>query len=485
MSDKKHIDRLFQERLKDLDVTPSPEVWSGIEAKLKEQNKPKRVIPIWWRASGVAALLLLFLALANFIFNPNSTAPNPSSIIVESPVSKSIENQNETTITSTDEADSIISKTKQDTLAAEEKSSATQIANQTEKESTSNLNKKTTLQHSNVSTLASNHTDKISKSEESVTNNAVVSQENKFSEVQTQGNTSKTELNESLLIPKDSKVALNEKGKSNETTSNSNSKLDTLSIESAIAATKAIPKVDQKSKKWNIQPNVAPVFYSSTGNGSHLDDQFINNDRSGEVNTSYGVAVGYALNNKLKIRSGVNNLKLSFNTNDVLLVLSPGGDSRDSPSLTNVSTAKQAENITFLSGSKDVSAQSDFVLNTNESNAINQNISYFEVPLELEYNILNKRFGINLIGGFSTFILDNNTIYSEGNNNRTLIGEATNINDISFSTNFGIGFDYNFSKRFNFNLEPTFKYQLNAYNNVYGNFKPYIIGVYTGFSYKF
>ena len=36
-----------------------------------------------------------------------------------------------------------------------------------------------------------------------------------------------------------------------------------------------------------------------------------------------------------------------------------------------------------------------------------------------------------------------------------------------------------------FNLEPTFKYQLNAYDNTSGNFNPYIIGVYTGFSYKF
>ena len=67
----------------------------------------------------------------------------------------------------------------------------------------------------------------------------------------------------------------------------------------------------------------------------------------------------------------------------------------------------------------------------------------------------------------------------------THIGEANNINQISYSTNIGLGFNYNISKSFNFNFEPTFKYQLNAFSNDSGNFKPYIIGVYTGFSFKF
>mgnify|MGYP000353444670 CR=1 FL=1 len=45
--------------------------------------------------------------------------------------------------------------------------------------------------------------------------------------------------------------------------------------------------------------------------------------------------------------------------------------------------------------------------------------------------------------------------------------------------------DYNFSKQFQFNLDPTFKYQINTFNNTSGNFKPFIVGVYTGLSFKF
>ena len=39
MSDKKHIDRLFQEKFKDFDVTPNDKVWEGIEARLDKKKK--------------------------------------------------------------------------------------------------------------------------------------------------------------------------------------------------------------------------------------------------------------------------------------------------------------------------------------------------------------------------------------------------------------------------------------------------------------
>jgi len=52
----KDIDRLFQEKLKDKEVTPNPKVWNAIEKKL--QKKKRRVLPIWW-FSGAASLFLL------------------------------------------------------------------------------------------------------------------------------------------------------------------------------------------------------------------------------------------------------------------------------------------------------------------------------------------------------------------------------------------------------------------------------------------
>ncbi|MFB9051937.1 hypothetical protein ACFFVB_02485 [Formosa undariae] len=481
MSDKKNIDRLFQERLKDLDATPNPEVWNAIEAKLKEQNKPKRVIPIWWYASGVAALLLLFLAIGNFIYNANHTTTKSLNIIVDTPISRNIDSENKTTVVSNnkDESGNKSNSELQETIETQprlkKKENIPSIGNQTINNSALDRNKDALATHN------------PSKEDKTSISHLPLNQSDNTQEKPTTGTSSNTVTGDIVIdFVKDSQIALNEKEISSESLSEESSVLDTLRIEGAIAATKALPKPDEKTKKWNVNSNLAPVFYGNTGVGSHLDDQFANNSKSGEVNTSYGIGIGYAINKRIKIRSGLNNLQLSFNTNDVLLFENPGFvNSKEVSNLEHISKDNQAQNLTFISTDKVDGITSNSFVNSEQNGTINQNINYFEVPLEIEYNILDTRFGINIIGGFSTFILDDNSIYSEINATKTFIGEATNINDISFSTNFGIGFDYNFSKRFNFNLEPTFKYQLNAFNNTSGNFKPYIIGVYTGFSYKF
>ena len=63
---KKDIDKLFQEKLKDFREIPDEKVWKSIESSLDQQKKSRRVIPIWWRLGGVAALL----AIALLVFGP-------------------------------------------------------------------------------------------------------------------------------------------------------------------------------------------------------------------------------------------------------------------------------------------------------------------------------------------------------------------------------------------------------------------------------
>ena len=127
----------------------------------------------------------------------------------------------------------------------------------------------------------------------------------------------------------------------------------------------------------------------------------------------------------------------------------------------------------------------NLILNAKSKGAIDQQFGFIEVPLEIEYAVINKKIGINVIGGFSTFFVDKNDIYSVIDGNSTRIGEANNINNMSYSANFGLGINYNFSSKLKLNLEPMFKYQINTFTNSSGDFQPYFIGLYTGFSFKF
>ena len=63
---KKNIDKLFQEKLKDFGEVPDEKVWEAIDTSLDQKKKSrKRVIPIWWRLGGVAALLAILLYVIN------------------------------------------------------------------------------------------------------------------------------------------------------------------------------------------------------------------------------------------------------------------------------------------------------------------------------------------------------------------------------------------------------------------------------------
>ena len=61
MNDKKHIDRLFQERFKDFEAEPSDAVWENIEAQLNKKKKKRRVVPVWWRYAGVGSFIIAFI----------------------------------------------------------------------------------------------------------------------------------------------------------------------------------------------------------------------------------------------------------------------------------------------------------------------------------------------------------------------------------------------------------------------------------------
>ncbi|HKL35869.1 MAG TPA: hypothetical protein VJ899_06240, partial [Salegentibacter sp.] len=115
---------------------------------------------------------------------------------------------------------------------------------------------------------------------------------------------------------------------------------------------------------------------------------------------------------------------------------------------------------------------------------INQQFGFIEVPLEIEYNLVDRKIGINLIAGGSSLFLDENSIKVNTNNQNTRIGEANNINKVSFSTNVGVGLDYKLTDSFQLNLEPIFKYQLDTFNDAPG-VRPFYFGVYSGISFNF
>lgn len=240
-------------------------------------------------------------------------------------------------------------------------------------------------------------------------------------------------------------------------------------------------KEKEKRSRWAVSTNASPVYFSSLGQGSSLDSEFSENNKEFETTMSYGVGAVYQISNKFSFKTGVNSLAFNYKTNNILYNTRLNSISNNIQALNRNSNS---ENLVFTTSSKNELGDA-LILLTETKGAIKQELSYVEVPLELSYKLLDKKFGIDLIGGLSTLFLNDNSISLISNGMEMNIGKANNLNSIHFSSNVGLGFKYNFWKNFNANFQPMFKYQINTFSENSGNFKPYFIGLYTGVSFSF
>ena len=244
-----------------------------------------------------------------------------------------------------------------------------------------------------------------------------------------------------------------------------------------MASTKA-KEVKTLKNRWSLNPQVAPVFSNAMTNTSSLGSNF--SSEGNAVNMAYGVNLAYKLTEKLKLRTGVNQVNLSYVTNDVTMTF-------DNPAFSDANINLNANNQYYAVVSSTEMANyggENFRTAQNFGN-INQQLGFIEIPLELEYQLINKKIGVNVIGGASTLILNNNALVFETSTTQTEIGQANNLNATSFSTNLGLGINYGLSKQWSFNFEPTFKYQINTFKSGTTNIQPYYFGVFTGVQFKF
>jgi len=591
MSDKKNIDRLFQEKFKDFEVEPNEQIWINIDVALREKKK-RRIIPIWFKLTGIAAGLILGFFAFNFLFNDttlveenqvvigNEKQPKGNNLIESSEDESVVNTGNKTKTNNTDNSDNTInsSKTNQKPNGINDSASENNnaIVNQTPSQKNKKINsgistkednavantstkvekssvKKKTIKNSitsqdpesavvttvsktrknqktsietdaeNINSIANseknnavaNHNPKAGKNKKTPVNNnkkdinsVTKSEENNALAVEDEENLKDNNSSKKNLTNENksnTSIALNEKtsDKQNEiktdnflpvdaTTEKNLIKKDSTAL--AVVEQNALEELLKKNEKeeekkiaeakmnrWQITSNVAPIYFSSTANGSPIDAQFAENSKSYENNLSFGVGVNYAVNKKISVRTGVNKFTLGYSTNDVVFFAA-----MDEVSFGNVSSSAAGSTIQVVSqnNSEALRPFSNGIQNTNEG-IMTQRMGYLEVPVEMSYKLIDKKFGVNVIGGLSTLFLNENEVSVSSSTMSASLGKAKNLNDIHFSTNVGLGFKYRFWKSFEANFEPMFKYQINTFNKDAGNFKPYFIGLYSGVSFNF
>jgi hypothetical protein len=489
MKDKKQIDKLFKDRFNNFEVSPPPEVWISIQTSLESRKKNRKIIPLFWKVGGVAALLALLFTI-NYSID-NSSAPNTRVVTIETPVNKKegITKKSSLIKEDLDQSTKAFTKNSKIEIGAELKKHPSKMTPTT----TSNPEKVKKESNRGIASNAS--------SKKQPTNN-----------IQGEGITAvykeldlSNKIKKEILTPSDdierttkiepgisentkSTVASNQVEIVDKQNSDKKSILDAINEQknNKIAGDIAQEK-KASNNRWEVAPNFAPVYYNTLSEGSSLDPSFSDNTQNGDVNFSFGVQVSYAINDRLSIRSGISNVDLSYATGGVEIGTGPITSALSSinyDGTQNVLTvldegAIEAQNAS--NGGFGIITQKA----TNGPAEVIQSISYYEIPLELKYAIVKRKVGVHVIGGLSTMFLGNNDVTVKAGDFSAALGEVNNLSNISFTTNIGIGFDYKASKKIKFNVEPMFKYQLNPYADTSVDFQPYYIGVYTGLSYTF
>ena len=472
MKEKKNIDRLFQEQLRDFEATPDNQVWLNIEAELKKDKK-RKVIPLWLRYSGIAAAFLLGLFILNTNQMFNSKKENPIVLNSKNSSNKKQINprngSNKVLIAGNSKENS---KHKKEIIITNFSKPVVKDEKEIKPHNSSNalgVNKKN---QNNADVFLPKDNLSINQPELKSDNNRTLNPEKNGVE---NSNSLASTPNQTL-----EKKNLKENEESQKQPSiNPESPNELEEILKAKSAQKKAVASNSKNK-WQITPNVAPVYLNANSGGSPIDEQLSDYEKKSDNSLSFGLGLRYAVNNKLAIRTGVNKVVLGYNTNNVLY--STGLTANN---LKNIQYP--SDNVVKLVDQANYSSYPTFEKEIQKTNTgtLNQKMGYFELPMEVSYAVLDKKFGINLIGGFSTLFLNENTISLVSPQSNIELGEAKNLNQVHFSTNVGLGFKYQILKSFQINLEPMVKYQLNTFSNNSGDFKPLFIGLYSGISYGF
>jgi len=429
MGDKK-IDNLFQEQLKNLEVSPNKRVWNNIEAKLKK--KKRKVFPFWWFSGAAASIILL-----TFIFNEYSSVENPKFNI-----------NPDKTITIIPERETIINN-KIDSLD-----------------------------------LKNNRKNEILLSKE---DNVIKVDKNKIQNSRSQKEIYKPRKSKTSLILNYNSIATNFKIVPQESllkiSKRNTIKYNDKKLDIASVIKEAKNTNDNKSENnWSIAPSFAVLKSNSLSDTSPINAG-LSESTSGENSYSYGVQVAYQINKKWSIQSGIHLQENSYANNQV----SVNSSSERNPFATEFSNG----DVFSFNKNNDITESAQLlgnsVLNAGNSNTgnISQNYGYVEIPIEVKYNFSNSnKLQTQFVTGFSTLFLNKNEVILDTQNfSRTL--EAANLNNINFSGNIGFDFNYNLSKKIALNLNPMFKVQFNTFSNNSNGFAPFNMGIYTGIKYQF
>ena len=462
-----NIEDLFKKGLEGNEESPSEEVWNAIDQSLEKANSLKFKRKYYSLKRATAVLIVILALLSIYVLRNESK--------------KQIENnkKNENIVTS--------EPTLKKSITSEPQSSSENktiikapVDNQSATIENLDSKKEPVTENTNQQTL-NNSTEGLKSEKTNLSNTATIDKVEKSNEKAIQKRN----------VHAESKQPVSNLEDRNETVFQSKEKLTTplpvnfvpneILAFNSIEILKDVTKITPYTLPERIAVNkttihfpkptrfTAGIFYSPNIPFSHLRDEDhhygnpysseLEKKESGTYSYSFGLSVGYRLNYKWSLQSGVNLSTINMNIEPEKIYAER--DNQGAVKYTiNTSSGKGYILPSFSSNPR----VGDSLFTQN----IKHSLKYTAIPLAVKYNLTNGRFSVNLLTGLSANILSTGKISTEvKSGNESELDKTHDIHGLKtlyFSGLAGIGFDYNIYRNLSLTFSPTINFATDPIN---------------------
>lgn len=460
-----HIDEVFRSALDDYEIRPPHTVWDGIEAHIL--RKKRRVLWIRRVAAAAAVLLLVFSGIW-FLHHKKEPIPSPEMISESVPAGESTPEK---------------TKPAAETYPAQ---AAPEPSGETETGPGETPIQKTT-DISPILARVEMAAKQPSMEEPSYEHDAVPAYVEPLLSLRLSSDVTAPQETVDFRSEGDHRLALTEKENEVE--------WDFLK---------------EERSRWGIGGQFSPAYsyrHLTSGEGSKDLKQYYNRIEEGVFAFSGGINVNYQASGKWTVYTGLYYSQMGLMIGGVeeytlaamgwetpeihrkmaekfyLVDHSTGTVFSDNDNIKIVNTPEDALYNSIIG--RDPSQYTQEYL--EQVNAfIAQNYEFLEIPLLVKYKVIDRKVGMNILGGVSTNFLVGNaaSLYIEGVNYSSI--RTSNVSTLNYSGAIGLGLDYEILPGLMFNVEPTFKYYLNTFSekNLIGS-HPYSVAVFSGVRFRF
>lgn len=509
MGNKKDIGSVFRKKLDHLETLPNDRGWAAIQTELDKKEKKRRILPLWFWYVGLfsVGLLVSGLVYTNSISRNNllkfedktSKKPtnnsNENNLIYKTKTSDNGEKiapdseKNSTQEISNQNSEVVNNDTKNGNkeLIISEKSSENNFKTNEnlypKKQPKQSKNQKTTQSKASKSYVSKSKFDKniISKIKKRITKNQsksklIASNSNTFLSKKVVKNNNNQKNSDENLISQNSKIIQAENQPKQEFQNTIIDSKQQIANEKSIAKDSikkkrivaekpkdSIPVIEPYNQTYTIFLYGSPTALATTNKNSFLDDRLVDYSKTSKISLSYGAYLCFEGSEKFSIRIGVNKNNLKLLTKNIPI---------NTFNYSNIGYSNGFSNAVIFSKSNNASTMN-----------ITQNLSYYDVPVEMKYKIMNRKIGLNVIIGANFNFLDKNEIFVETDSGfKNSIGQTSNLLEKTLGASLGLGLDYKITKKIKINLEPMLKYQFK--NSQINNSSLFNFNILTGIEFK-